>query len=60
VDHDKSKQYGQWLDIGIILFNETNGSIDGLELWIDYVKKYTPQALDEYEIYSIVKNSIFN
>jgi hypothetical protein len=38
LDHDKSKQYGQWLDIGIILFNETNGSIDGLELWIDYVK----------------------
>jgi hypothetical protein len=50
LNHDKSKQYGQWLDIGIILFNETDGLEDGLQLWIDYVKMYIPEALDEYEM----------
>lgn len=51
LDHDKAKRYERWLNIGIIIYNETNGSDEGLELWVEYNKTHIPLSFNERECY---------
>lgn len=46
LDHTKAIKYNRWLDIGIILYNEFNGSTEGFDRWIQYIKDNIPKSLD--------------
>jgi P4 family phage/plasmid primase-like protien len=44
----RSENHNDWMSVGWVLYNISNGSVEGLELWLEFSKK-SKEKFNEYE-----------
>lgn len=46
LSHERADNYNDWIQIGWVLFNITNGNVEGLEIWEEFSRKSPKFAYD--------------